>query len=177
MKKALAVAVAALTASLAVNAYQAAPSGQPSKPIYVQRVVQLLEAANTGQWKQACDAAPTAVYSYENFVMIALQYGADDYADLKGICEKVVQIGLTKADGKTPVGLTWEIVYWDADDGKASPTTPKTVLVRLKWNGPGQKEQTIRFQVVLARIQWEGPKAKCKGKPCPALRWYILGAT
>lgn len=176
MKKLLVVVSVAAVAAIAGNVYQALPNAKPSKPIYVQRVEQLLNATNAGQWKQACDAAPTAAYSYDDFISMAIGYGATKLSDLPTLCEKVFQVSLTQADGKTPIGLTWKIVYWSEDDGKATPSTDKLVIVQIKWDGPGEKVRTITFHASLARIPWEGGKAKCKGKPCPELRWYVLGA-
>lgn len=172
MKKLIAVGAVAV-ASLAANVWHALPDAQPSKPAYVQRVEQLLTSTNVGQWKQACDAAPTAAYSYGDFVNMAIGYGATQLADLARLCEKVLQVSLTQADGKTPLGLTWKVVYWSDDDGKATPVTDRLVIVEMKWGGAGQKARTVTFHVSLARIPWEG--GKCKGKPC--LRWYVLGSS
>lgn len=174
MKKLAAALGVALAVSVGANAYQELPSGAPSKPIYVQRVVQLLEASNNGDWKGACDAAPTAAYSLNDYYGIALGEGITNIKQLGDLCLAVLKSSLTK-DGKTPVGLDWQVLYWSPEGQPGE----KLVIARLKWH-TGVPASTVVFHVAKWRLEWDAKKvARCGPKKvaCPALRWYILGAT
>lgn len=164
--------IAALLGSIAV--YQELPSGAPSKPIYVQRVQQLLEDSNVGDWKGACDAAPTAAYSLNDFYSAALGAGVTSLKQLEPFCESMMRYALTKKDGKTPVGSDWKILYWTPEDVAGE----KLVVVRLKWHS-NVPASTVVFHVSLWRVEWAKKSAKCgpKKDACPPLRWSVLGAT
>ncbi len=175
MKKIAAALGVALAASLAANGYLLAPDPKPGEPVYVQRVEQLLDATNAGQWKRACDAAPTAAYSYSDFAAYAIMFGVTNYKEAAVLCEKLLSSAATKLDGKTPVGLSYEIVWYTPDRPDEHPPD-RMVIVNLKWNG--EEMRTVVFHVQAARVPWEGGKAKCgaKKEPCPAMRWYVVGA-
>lgn len=169
---ALAVACAAL-GSLAV--YQELPNAAPSKPIYVDRVIQLLEASNAGQWKQACDAAPTAAYTLNDFYSAALGAGVTDIHQLAAFCVSMMKYALTKQDGKTPVGSDWKILWWTPEDVAGE----KLVVVRLHWHS-NVPASTVVFHLAKWRLEWATKKpARCgeTKEPCAVLRWFVLGAT
>lgn len=180
MKALLAVAAAALAISVGANAWQAVPSGPPAKPIWQQRVEQLFDSINSGDWKQACDAAPTAGYGLGDFFQIALLTGARSYKDMEPICRRIMQAAGTKLDGKTPVGITYKILYAEPSGDRATPAnSERLVVVRLRWNMKNTPETTITFRVSLVRLMWGDKTAKCgpKQKPCTPLRWYVLSGS
>lgn len=173
MKKVVLLA-AALAASLSINVWNELPDPAPSKPIYVQRTIQLLEASNSGDWPKACDAGPTAAYSLQDFYAQALGAGVTNIKQLGDFCVSLLKYGLTKDDGKTPVGSDWQILWWSPEDTPGE----KLVVVRLHWHS-GVPASTVVFHLAKWRLEWGKKTAKCgKAKTaCPPLRWYILGAT
>lgn len=173
MKKTVAALAVALAASVGLNAYHQLPSGKPSTPVYAQRVVQLLEDSNRGDWAGACDAAPTAAYSYSDFTTLAVEYGIVNVSQIPKFCESLIR-GAASKDGKHPLGLTYEVLWYTPKDVKGE----KLVVVNLKWNG--QVARTVTFHMALIRLPWGKATARCgkDGKTaCAPLRWYVLGAT
>lgn len=176
MKKIAAVLGAALAVSVGANAYQVAPQGGPSKPVYVQRVQELLDAANKGDWAAACAVAPTGTVAYSDFTEILGLYMAQTEFQVERICQQIVKGGSTGPDGKT-LGVTYTIDWWQPDTGGAVETTHRTVVATVRFGD--KPAETFVFDVELARIPWRPLTAKCgKAKQkCPQLRWYVIQAS
>jgi len=175
MKK-LVVALACLGLSMATNAYQVLPDAKPARPVWAQKVADLLDAANRGDWKAACDVAPTGTAPYEEFTQFAILSGAQTKFQVERFCQNIIKGGSTDAKGR-PVGIRYHIEYFNSDDGKNTETSRKLVVAKVQFGE--NPEQTVVFQVELARIPWDTLSARC-GKPvqkCPPLRWYVLTAS